>query len=844
MGEAVEAVVLEPMDVERTDVPSESSIGTEVPEHLQQMLEHSKSFISTEQFNEVKEVISSFQDVFASHTYDIGCFQEIEHKIDTRDAPPVKQRMRRTPIHFAKEEEAEVNKMLQAGVIESSISEWASAPVLVRKRDGTVRFCVDYRALNDITVKDVYPLPLVGDCVEAVAGSQWFSKLDALWGYWQIKICDDDKRKTAFITKYGLFEFVKMPFGLCNAPATYSRVIDLILKGINWKTALAFLDDIVILGQDFNAHLSNLKEALARFRRYRIKLKPKKCLFFQRKIEFLGRIVSNNSLEMSNSDIKVVKDWTTPKCSKDVERFLGLANYHRGFIKDFARLAVPLYRVTGQKNFIWGEEQVLAFHALKESLTQPPVLALPNSDDEFILDTDASDEAIGGELLQLQEGEEKVIAYASFALTSEQRRYCTTRKELLAIVRLTRQFRHYLLGKPFTVRTDHNSLTWLLRFKEPQGQLARWIEELGQYNMIVRHRKGKLHTNADALSRSTEGINHYIHGVSPQDLPCGGCKYCLRAHSQWAEFIDDVDDVVPISRCELVSAQCVEPRVMGSGETEPGSPVTVEVCINLKSVTISTLTEEGIATLTTKVSNAEERQVWGYSVEEICKAQSEDPDLRLVLDWLILQSEPAENVKFMSSAAAKFYWINKERLCLRDRVLFIKRKDSEEQDLVLPKSLIQVAIQVHHDLPSAGHQGMNRTLHRLKEKFYWYGINKEVETYVATCGVCNQNKKPSRRSRYPLVEYHSGVPMEKVHIDFLWPLRRTVPGNKSILVMVDQFSKWVALIALPSQTAEGARAAVDSFFSRLGVPLQIVSDQGRNFESKLFTELCEVLHIH
>ena len=180
------------------------------------MLKLSKRELTEEQFSKLRDLICSFSDVFASHVFDIGTVKEIEHGIDTRDAPPIRQRMRRTPVQFAGEEEKELDKMLEVGVIQPSVSEWASPPVLVRKRDGTVRFCVDYRALNNITVKDVYPLPLVGDCVDTLSGNRWFSKLDAIWGYWQVTLREEDRKKTAFITKYGLFEFTKMPFGLCN----------------------------------------------------------------------------------------------------------------------------------------------------------------------------------------------------------------------------------------------------------------------------------------------------------------------------------------------------------------------------------------------------------------------------------------------------------------------------------------------------------------------------------------------------------------------------------------------------------------------------------------------------
>ena len=212
-------------------------------------------------------------------------------------------------------------------------------------------------------------------------------------------------------------------------------------------------------------------------------------------------------------------------------------------------MAEPLYRVTGKQPCKWEKAQQEAFRAIQSALTKPPVLALPKKVDPFILDTDASNVAIGAELCQVQDSKERVIAYGSFALTKEQRRYCTTRKELLAVVRFTRQFRHYLLGRPFEVRTDHASLVWLLNFKEPQGQLARWMEELSQYHLILRHRAGKKHTNADALSRIPEPQGSclaYQPGIKLSDLPCNGCVYCERAERNWGSFSRSIDKVVPL----------------------------------------------------------------------------------------------------------------------------------------------------------------------------------------------------------------------------------------------------------------------------------------------------------
>ena len=828
----------------------------DVPEHLIDMLKPSENELTKEEFRQLKEVICHFSDVFASHIYDLGNFQEIEHTINTGDAKPIKQRMRRTPVQIAGEEEKELSKMLEAGVVQPSISEWASAPVLVRKRAGTVRFCIDYRALNNATVKDVYPLPLVEDCVDTLSDNIWFSKLDAIWGYWQVNLREEDRRKTAFITKYGLYEFVKMPFGLCNSPSTFSRVINLVLRGLNWKTALAFLDDIVILGKNFQDHLENLVEALNRFRQYGLKLKPKKCTFCLKKVEFLGRIVGENSIEISEKDIEAVKEWPTPKNTKYVERFLGLANYHRSFIQNFAELAVPLYGITGKKAFHWGTEQEEAFRILKYKLVTPPVLTIPNARDEFILDTDASNTAVGGELLQIQDGEERVIAYASYALTPEQRRYCTTRLELQAIVRLTRQFRHHLLGKPFTIRTDHNSLTWLLRFKEPQGQLARWIEELSQYNMVLKHRKGSLHANADGLSRTGEVWgSHYVHGIDLKDLPCGGCSYCTRAHTQWSSFIEDIDDVIPIANCQKASLAAAgegsdseASRIWDPGGVTEEAP-TLETVIQQSQVGCLILqvnTISGSGTINRVVDLSDKTgSCWGLSMDEIRQEQNKDRDLKPILNWLNSQTQPSEGELFLQSPAVKFYWINQERLVVRNDILFFKAKDSDQDRLILPEGLKEAALRLHHDIPSAGHQGIKRTKFRIKERFFWYSMGKDIEMYVASCEMCNQRKKPTRHNRYQLVPYHAGIPMERVHMDFVGPLPRTKQGNEHILMMVDQFTKWVEIIPLPSQKAEvTAQAAVNSFFSRFGVPLNIFTDQGRNFESGLFSALCSILQIH
>ena len=288
-----------------------------------------------------------FQDVFSKGSYDLRCFTEIKHTIDTGDSKPVK--LCRTPLGFEGEEEENLKMMLDVGIIQESCSDWASAPVLVRKKDGLVRYYIDYRELNRRSVKDLFPLPSVSSCLDQLSDNVYFSTLDMASGYWQIEIAEQDRHKTAFITKYGLFEHKRMAFGLCNVPATFQRMIQFVLRGLTWDKVLAYLDDVVVLGKDFQDHMENLRKTLERFRKYNLKLKPKKCSLFHTETIFLRRVVSAAGVAINPGNIEKVKTWPIPTSVKEVEQFLGFVNYHRDHIQNYAELTADLYHLTGAK---------------------------------------------------------------------------------------------------------------------------------------------------------------------------------------------------------------------------------------------------------------------------------------------------------------------------------------------------------------------------------------------------------------------------------------------------------------------------------------------------------------
>ena len=292
-----------------------------------------------------------------------------------------------------------------------------------------------------------------------------------------------------------------MPFGLCNAPSTFQRLMELVLAGLRWDICLAYLDDIVVFGRTFEEYLQRLRTVLSWLRDANLKLNPKKCQFFQQSVSFLGHVISRHGVSTDPTKIENIEKWPTPINVQKLQSFLGLASYYRRFVKGFEEIATPLHRLLQKGTFIWSEDCDLAFNSLKQNLMSAPVLGYPQTGSTFYLDTDASKNGIGAVLSQKQREVERVIAYGSRSLTKAERNYCVTRRELLALVYFMRHFRAYLIGRPFVVCTDHAALQWIQGFKEPEGQVAQWLEQLQEFDFSLEHRPGKCHQNADALSR-------------------------------------------------------------------------------------------------------------------------------------------------------------------------------------------------------------------------------------------------------------------------------------------------------------------------------------------------------
>ncbi|GFY05858.1 retrovirus-related Pol polyprotein from transposon 297 [Trichonephila clavipes] len=434
--------------------------------------------LSDEQRNKLSELLRKFSGLFTKTDKSTAAKTNVKHRIFTGDHAPINQRAYRVSPTERRIIHEEVQKMLDEGIVQPSESPWSSPIVLVKKKDGSWRFCVDYRKLNSVTKKDVYPLPRIDDTLDCLKGVMFFSSMDLRSGYWQIEIDEADREKTAFITPEGLYEFKVMPFGLCNAPATFERMMDNLLRHFKWTMCLCYLDDIIVFSETFEDHLIRLRLVL--------KMSSGSC----------------NGVRPDPDKIKAVRNFPTPKNIHDIRSFLGLCSYFRRFIKGFCYLAEPLQSLLKSGvEFHWGPEEVEAFNSLKKALTSDPVLGMYDERATEI-HTDASGYGIGAVLVQIQNNVEKVIAYASRTLTKAEKNYYTTERECLAIVWATNNFRPYIFGKHFTVVTDHHSLCWLMNLKDPSGRLARWALRLQEHDFDVKYKTGKKHSDADALSRN------------------------------------------------------------------------------------------------------------------------------------------------------------------------------------------------------------------------------------------------------------------------------------------------------------------------------------------------------
>ena len=753
-----------------------------IPEHLDNVIKDLQSRLTEDQMKEAKAFLIKYQHCFPKSRNDIGYTDVITHSINTGDNTPIKQAPRRIPLSKKEAAYAEIHRMAEADVIEPSNSPWSSPIVLVPKPDGSIRFCVDYRKLNDVTKKDAYPLPRINDTLDLLHGSSYYSTIDLASGFWQVGMDIDAQEKSAFCVPNGLYQFKRMPYGLCNAPATFQRLMEQVLSGLNWEICLLYIDDIIVFSSDFSQHLERLDKVMSRIEKSGLKINPKKCKFFTSEVKFLGHIVSAKGISTDPDKISAVKNWPRPYTVKHVRSFLGICSYYRRFVKDFASIAHPLNQLTEKySTFHWTPQCEEAFKTLKDKLISPPILAYPDNSKPYILDCDASATGVGAVLSQIDDnGIERVISYYSHSLDKPERNYCVTRRELLAIVLAVKNYHSYLYGSKTTVRTDHGALRWLLNFKNPEGQVARWIERLETYDINIVHRSGIRHGNCDALSRR----------------PCTNCLYCDRLERRDQE--------------RTIAGGHTYSRIYALSNMEPWitSP-----------------------------------WVKGWSIDELIKWQNEDPNLRKIIQWKTEDNRPLWKYLSGESDIVRILWRHWNNLILDQGVLY--RVLDNDKQLVAPLHLQTTVMKYLHTSRLGGHFGIKRTFESINRRVWWPGMRKDIELWCQNCDACQRRNLRMGSAKVPLYQVPVGAPFDRIAMDILSFTETTASGNKCVLVVSDYFTKWAEAYALPDHYSSTiAHVLVTEFFCRYGVPRVIHSDGGGEFRSNLMMDLYKLLEFY
>ena len=766
-----EAPIFEP---DLTGIANVAEANDDLPTHVNLLYESTiaNTRLSSDVDHQFKEVLRKHEHTFAVDSTDIGYCPILEHDIDTGESPPIKQSPRRPPLSAGDAENEIIDDMLAADVIEPSTSEWASPVCLVRKPDNSYRFCIDYRRVNAVSRKDAFPVPDIQDALDSLRGARWFATIDLLSGYWQLGLTDRAKERSAFCTRRGLFQFKRMPFGLCGAPATFCRLMSIVLGDYIGVICLCYLDDVIVFAKTQQELLERLDKVFTRLSQNGLKIKPSKCVLFRTEIQFLGHLVTASGVQPLPDKVTAIKDWPTPRCLRDVRAFYGLVGYYRRFVAGFATIAEPLTRLTRKgTKFVWTADADAAFKKLKDCMLQVPILTFPYPDRPCIVDTDSSDVAYGSVLSQVVDGQERPIAFFSRVMSTSQTNYCATRRELLAVIASLQHFRHYLLNVPVILRTDHHSLKWLKTFKRPEGILARWLETLSEFDITIEHRPGRIHSNADGLSRQN-------------------CKQC------WGKLPKTpwIDELERANEC-----------------THPLGLHALQLLPELSDETVTDL-------------------------------QNDDSSLGPIRAWLEMSYEPTvDNLRQLPPEGRKI-WTQRTTLTLVNDVLV--RKTDSETHLVVPDALRKRLFESAHSGPLAAHLGFDRTIAQLRPYYYWPDMAKNVTNWCRSCDICARSRGPPPRAHASMHKVIAAAPMDMVAIDILSGLPTASDGSTCILVAVDYFTKWAEAYALPNEEAATCMTALyQNFFSRFGLPTQLHSDQGRNFESNLVSELTKLTGI-
>ena len=747
--------------------------------------------LTDDQNEKVKALLREECESFMRNSDDINVIDDLEMKLHMHDETPVQKQYRRVPKPLYPEVKSYLEDLLNRQWIKPSSSSYASPVVIVRKKCGAMRLCIDYRELNRRTIPDKYPLPRIQEMLDNLGGMSWFSTLDLGKAYHQGKIHEDSQHRTAFVTPFGLYEWVRIPFGLMNAPSAFQRAMENCLHGLRDEICAPYLDDTLVYSADFDEHLNATRTVLQRLRSHGVKLNPKKCRLFFNEVSYLGRVISKDGYRMDPKNVEAVVALKElkPKTLGEVRRLVGLLSVYRRFVQNFSRVAKPLYellKVTGNSSskkvgksskaaVEWNDKHQEATEALIDVITSFKVMAYPEFERPFTLHTDASYDGLGAVLYQrTAEDELKVIAFASRALRPAEKNYHSTKLEFLSLKwSVTEAFHDYLYyANHFTAYTDNNPLTYVMTAPKLDATGQRWAAELAGYKFDLKYKPGKHNIEADALSRLPLAEPDHTNVMD-----CAEVSACLgKKHTGWIGSITSNTSVIP-----------------------------EQVQLELK----------------------------GFSSDEVRAAQLADDDVGAIYRFVETKVTPTREERSEASKPLRNLMNNLQKLSIHDGVLFRTWKGSKQ--LVLPSVYREVVLKTLHD--AMGHISSEKVMALIRPRFFWPYMQHDVESYISEECSCVIQQKPNRHVKDQMEVIETTSPFELISLDFVH-LDKSSGGYEYILVLVDHFSRYA--VCYPTRNRRGDTAAkclFDDFVLKYGFPHRILHDQGGEFENRLFEEL-------
>lgn len=798
---------------------------------------------NNEERQKILRLCNDYKDIFYCDQIPLSFTNQVKHKIRTKNEEPIFVRPYRQAPAQAEEINRQVDKLLKDNVVQESHSPWNAPVHLVPKKmdasgETKWRMVVDFRRLNDITIDDRYPLPNIMDLFDKLGKSTYFSTLDLASGYHQIEVQEQDRDKTAFSTQNGHFEFLRMPFGLKTAPATFQRAMDSVLRGLQGIHCMVYLDDVIVFSASLDEHILKLRTIFDRLRMTNLKLQLDKSEFLRKEVMYLGHTITKDGLKPNDDKITAVLNYPIPRTTTEIKSFLGLIGYYRRFIKDFAKITKPLTACLKKRNKIIVDKNYIdAFDKCKELLTNTPLLQYPDFDKTVILTTDASNVALGAVLSQGQISNDKPIAYASRTLSDTEARYSTIERECLAIIWAVKHFRPYLYGRKFIIYTDHKPLSWLEAQQDSSSKLTRWRLRLLDYDYDIVYKKGKQNTNADALSRIK------VNALSDDDGQSMKVNFDSRDQTlTQTKRQDNRSDSSTITVSDTSATITASHSCNSNSDSETLSVIsenskldTVHSAVNVDSTDIRILKE---------AIDTKPNQILIFSwykndiqVRDISRAKQK------ILEVFLPTNNSGLIVTFLKEhiRPKNKYFIyfeheeHRKQFSQIVRDLFrngtVQMMECTERVVYVEEETEQKAIVLKYHEGKTCHRGIKETLASIRRTYFWNNMQETIAAIINACDICRKNKY-DRKPIKPLLQLTQtqDAPFQELFIDLF-----QIEGHY-YLTLIDAFSKLGQAIPISNRSTPEVVRALMKYISFYGIPKKISSDPGTEFNNELMRE--------